>query len=214
MSYHAPSAFQGASVALGQMGNVVANSQNYNNGWRMFDPVLNGVPAGTIICGDFNVDYVSSPNLYTALPLNAAVQKMATSLTLLAQGGTRTTPVLEPTDPQKYATTTATFLVNAFDNVLYAGQVALTQNSLLVDTIYLASNQPYNYPVPAGQSQAQWQATLSMFSRFTIALRTTGIKQTLCIAPNAAALTLYQSFVLYRYVISDHMPVMAFLTLA
>ncbi len=205
LSYHAPSVAPGAPAALAQMPAIWQNSQS-TAGWGQFDPPLAIKPAGILICGDFNVDYGNS---YTALQptLYAAAQNVTSSLTQLTEATDAAgNKILEPTAAQQQATTTQPFLVNAFDNILYGGAVTATAPAALFDGIYLASVQAVQNAAPGMQQQAAQVAAL--LSQLALELKNPAIWQTQQVTALISNLSVYESFVLYYYAVSDHMPVL------
>lgn len=193
MSYHAPSESPGNTTALAQMTTVWSNATSQGN-WTAFNPPLTANPAGIIICGDFNVDYVSNGGKYQALqntqpPLYTAVTQK-TSLTAISSDSANKT--LQPTAAQVNATETATFTANAYDHFLYSQEITSTNDGVM-DCITCNLMQPFT-------SSAEQLADLEDWQTQTVTLPIGG--------------AYYISFILYRYAVSDHLPIYGSFTLS
>lgn len=192
MNYHAPSASPGNTVALAEM-TTVWNNATSSAGWGKFDPPLTASPAGTIICGDFNVDYLSHEGNYqalasTATPLSTAITQ-ATSLTAINSDSASKT--LQPTAAQVNATETDTFTVNAYDHFLYSAGITITADGVM-DCITCNFQEPFLSSAAALADLGAWQT------------------QTVPLPINNSC---YTSFILYRYAVSDHLPIFGSFTL-
>jgi endonuclease/exonuclease/phosphatase family metal-dependent hydrolase len=209
MNYHAPSKSPGNTVALEQMTTILNAAISGNDaGWGAFYPALTANPTGCIICGDFNVDYGTNPGKDAYQALARANQSLLTSvtsptsLTAIATPQQQTNPKTLDPGALAGATSTAEFLASAYDHFLYGGaDVTEPYKGQVLNCMDLNLTND-NFTILAGQliNAGAWQ-TQTIANDFTQSDPGFGF------TPN------YQSFIVYRYAVSDHLPILGYFTL-